>query len=186
MSELVPSASSSADEALRRRRRRTVTKFGLAGLAVLGIGAAATSAAWTDDAWFTGTASAATVELQGASSVTPLTWIDADTVSGAVVIPATAFADLLPGDTVVETLNLRNTSSVPLVVAAPAVVAAGDLFSGAEPATAAVTAPAFPVTLAPGATSAVTLTVAAPEWDDADAAYQGATGTLTVQFTGTP
>lgn len=187
MIETDSSPASPVDGAARRARRRTVTKFGLAGLAVLGIGAAATSAAWTDDAWFSGTANAATVELQGATNIAPLAWLDADTESAAVVIPANAFADMLPGETRTETINIRNISTVALAVPEPAVVTTGDLFSGAEPATVTVTSiPDFPGTLAPNAEQAVSVTVTAPEWDNDDVDYQGATGTLTLQFTGTP
>lgn len=51
-------------------RRRKVTKFALAGIAVLGVGAALTSAAWTDDVFFGGSASSGTAELDGSTNNT--------------------------------------------------------------------------------------------------------------------
>ena len=78
----------------KRRRRAAIVRFGLAGVAVLGVGAAATSAAWTDDAWFAGSASAVEkVELQ-ASVDGGQTWYDADAEGDAVSIPADAFDNL--------------------------------------------------------------------------------------------
>ena len=54
----------------RKRKRAAIIKFSLAGAAVLGIGAAATSAGWTDNAWFSADASAVdpatAINLQGA------------------------------------------------------------------------------------------------------------------------
>jgi hypothetical protein len=40
-------------------RRRKITKFALGGVAVLGVGAALTSAAWSDKVWFGGDADSA-------------------------------------------------------------------------------------------------------------------------------
>lgn len=48
-------------------RRRKITKFALAGVAVLGVGAALTSAAWTDDVFFGGSASSGGIELEGST-----------------------------------------------------------------------------------------------------------------------
>src|SRR4051812_5080499 len=69
--------------------------------------AAPTVAAWTDDAWFSGSASAATVELQ-ASGDTPVTFVDADRLIEAVTVPASTFADLVPGEVRAYTLRLQN------------------------------------------------------------------------------
>ena len=45
-------------------RRRKITKFALAGVAVLGVGAALTSAAWTDNVLFGAPATAGKADLQ--------------------------------------------------------------------------------------------------------------------------
>jgi len=55
----------------RRARRATLTKLALAAVAVLGVGAALTSAAWTDDAWFSAAATAGEVELEGRPVAVP-------------------------------------------------------------------------------------------------------------------
>src|SRR3954451_14063274 len=118
---LVPPEAGSTD---RRRRRRTILKFSLAAVALLGIGAAATSSAWTDDAWFSATASAASVELEG--SLTPGgPYTAADVVGSAIVIPATTFANMVPGEVRTVTVYLHNASTVPLAVPAGTVTATG-------------------------------------------------------------
>lgn len=166
----------------RRKKRAAIARFVLAGVAVLGIGAAATSAAWTDDAWFSANANSATVELQ--ASLDGSTWIDADTSgAAAVTIPPATFANMVPGQTRTVTLHLKNASTVPLAIGAPVVTPTDDMFTGATPATVAVTG--APATLAAGAdtlTAPITLTVTAP--DPWPATYQGKTGSVTIQFQG--
>jgi len=182
MSENITHVPAEQRDEERRRRRGAVARFGLAGVAVLGLGAAATSAAWTDDAWFAGSASAAEVELQG--SIDGATWIDADT-SGtgiAVEVPDTAFADLNEATQASVDLHLRNDGSVPLTLGSASVTTDDTgIFGGTTPATVSVTDPAV-TTLGPGDTTSVTLQVSTP--DGWDASYQGQTGSLTVQFTG--
>ncbi len=46
-------------------RKRPTLRLVLAGIAVLGIGAAITTAAWTDDVFFSATATASSFDLQG-------------------------------------------------------------------------------------------------------------------------
>ena len=101
-----PTDRRDADE--RKRKRAAIVKFSLAGAAVLGIGAAATSALWTDDAWFAAEASAVdpstAIDLQGAYVGTTATPQDSDfataddepgTGTDFVTIPAEVFADAL-------------------------------------------------------------------------------------------
>ncbi|MBO3096289.1 hypothetical protein [Cellulomonas dongxiuzhuiae] len=167
-----------------RRRAGVFLRFGLAGIAVLGIGAAATSAAWTDQAWFAGNATSVTVDLQG--STDGRTWADADTSAAGVVVqvPAAAFDDLNQGADVTVTLHLRNAGTVPLTLGAADVVTdrhrSTSIFAGTTPATATVAGPV--PTLAAGATTTATLRVVTPR--DWPATYQGRTGTLAVTFTG--
>ncbi|UZN04064.1 hypothetical protein [Cellulomonas sp. S1-8] len=183
MTELTTTAPVQDDK--RRRRGGVFLRFGLAGIAVLGIGAAATSAAWTDQAWFAGSASAVTVELQG--SVDGTTWIDADTSAAgiAVAIPESTFAGLNQGADRTYTLNLKNSGSTPLTLGTATVTTDSgtttSIFAGTTPATAAVTGPVA-TTLAAGATTTATLRVTTPAaWP---ATYQGKTGSLTVMFSG--
>ena len=185
MTDHVATQPTTTEQDERRRRRGAFLRFGLAGVAVLGIGAAATSAAWTDQAWFTGSAAAATVELQG--SIDQQTWFDADTTGEgvAVEIPADTFADLNQGENATVTLHLKNAGSVDITLGAATVDVDDEtptsMFAGATPASVSVSTPAA-TTLAPGATTTATLTVETPDdWADA---YQGRTGTLKVTFTG--
>jgi hypothetical protein len=180
-----------APERDRKRRRGTIIKFSLAAVALFGIGAAATSAAWTDDAWFSASATAASVELQGSLSSTT-GFVPADDVATAVVIGASTFANLTPGQVRTVHVYIKNTSSIPLTVVptiASVVPATGNnVFGGLKPAT--YTATLSSGTVAPIAVDAVAdylVTVTAPAWDNTTDAtyYQGATGTLTVKFTGT-
>jgi len=175
----------------RRRRRAAVVRFTLAGAALLGIGAAATSATWTDDAWFSAGASAvdpdSAIVLEGAFNETaPGTqpaddlFQDADEQGSAVVIPASVFADLTAGDTVSTTIWLRNNGTSDLQVAPPVAVADGALF--AEDG-ATVTVTDAPGALAVDEVRPATVTITLPA--DADAAtFGGATGTVAIQLQG--
>lgn len=162
MSTTIDAPTGAARTRRRRRSRAAYLKFGLAGVALLGIGAAATSAAWSDDAWFLADTSGASVELAGSTSAAG-GFVDADTDAGGVRITLTGFTDLVPGDTRTATLYLKNSSTVPLTIALDASTTNGlGVFAGANPATVSVTG--APSTLAAGATSGpVTVTVAAPE-----------------------
>jgi hypothetical protein len=66
-------------------RRRKVTKFALAGVAVLGVGAALTSAAWTDNVWFGGDATAAEFELAGSND--QVSWVIDSTDTATIELP---------------------------------------------------------------------------------------------------
>lgn len=100
----------------RRKKRQPIIAFTLAALAVGGIGAAATSAAWTDNAWFSAPAAAATFNLQ--ASLDGTTWVEGEqTTSNGVTtiqlqVPAAKFANLLPGESRYVDLWVLNESSV--------------------------------------------------------------------------
>ena len=76
-------------------RKRKITKFALAGVAVLGVGAALTSAAWSDSVFFATPSSAATFELEGYNPTTG-GWEEADTAGVAIVLPADAIDQVGP------------------------------------------------------------------------------------------
>ncbi len=94
-------------------RWRAVVPATLGLSLVTGFGAAATSAAWTDDAQFSGSASAASIDLRGSSD--GATWSAADTTGTAVTLDAVT--GLTPDAPVERTLHLWNASSVPLTLA---------------------------------------------------------------------
>ncbi|MFC8190440.1 hypothetical protein ACFUMH_02120 [Cellulomonas sp. NPDC057328] len=181
-----PTPDITADRDERSRKKAAVVRYSLAGVALLGVGAALTSAAWTDDAWFQGEASAVAqddIELQGGLSEAAL--VDADDLSNAVDISVdpNQLANFVPGETRVVTLYLKNDGVVPLdVTGAP--VLEGALFEGAEPVDVSLAADGVVGVLDPAEVTTVDLTLAAPAWDDEDVAYKGATGALTVTFTG--
>ena len=167
----------------KKRKRAAIIKFSFAGAALLGIGAAATSAAWTDDAWFSAAATTPTIQLQGGNGAAPTTWNNADTSGTAVVIPATAFQNLEPGVARSVQISLKNISTVPLIVAAPTVVTSGTIFTGTNPAIVSAIAAPGSLTALTG-TATVTVTVTPPQAWNGSAAYQNATGSITLQFTG--
>jgi len=162
----------------RRGKRRAVVAGALAVLAVGGIGAALTSAAWTDSVFYTADAQAATFNLQG--SLDGQAWVESDDPSDiTLIIPATALADLVPGQTRTVDLWVKNDSTVTANLAAPTAVWSGSTFTADPPATLS----GLVSSLAPGATDMFTLTVTVPgDWDDAN---QGETGTLVVTVEGT-
>jgi anti-sigma factor RsiW len=167
------------------KRRRKIAKFALAGVAVLGVGAALTSAAWTDDVFFAADATSGTFDLQG--SLDGTNWFDVanidDTSVTPIQIPATAFENLAPGDVRVVTLNLRNAGSVDLTLGAPVVTENGALFANAG-ANVGVTVGAYGAsTLAAGAATTFTVTLTVPDWTNTD--YTNLTGDILVAVTGT-
>ncbi len=145
-----------------RTRRAQVLKYVLASGVLLGIGAGATSAAWSDDAWFSSGASSASVELQ-ASTTAAGPWDNADTDPG-VTFGTAAFTNLLPNQTRTATIYLRNHGSTCLNVQAPTITKAAPL-DGTTVNDATVTvSPAVVGPLAPNdaATATVTVTVTTP------------------------
>lgn len=165
-----------------RKRRRKITKFALAGIGLVGIGAALTSAAWSDEVWFRANASAETVDLQG--SVDGTTWLDegypgttSETVP--IPIPSTEFEGLVPGTTRYITVYLLNAGTSTLqLVDPPALVWAPTTF-----ATGLTLNPSFSQTeLAPNAQATLTLELLVPnDWPDTNL---GTTATLTITVTG--
>lgn len=180
----------------RKRKRGAVVKFSLAGAALLGIAAAATSASWSDDAWFKIGASAATVELE-ASVDGGTTWVPADLESGAaeITLDTSAFGNLNQGADEDVTVLLRNAGSVDLDVTQADLNGAtagkaklvGTIFAGLTPAEVAVsftdtTLAAYDeATDTYAETSAVVSLTTSGTWPDT---YQGTTGTITLQFVG--
>ena len=108
----------------RRRRKGVVLRFGLAGLALLGIGAAATSASWTNDAWFNAASSSASVLLDGSATSATGPWTAADTDATGITFAGTTFSLLVPGQTRTATYWVKNSSSTCLNVPAPTVTKA--------------------------------------------------------------
>ncbi|MEU1973292.1 hypothetical protein ABZ477_16690 [Microbacterium sp. NPDC019599] len=182
MSEISTVETGGQPEEQRRRKGRPVIAVGLALLAVGGIGAAATSAAWTDNVFFSAQAQAATFDLQG--SLDGTTWKQSDN-KGAIelVVPAAQLANMLPGETRTINLYVKNLGSVSAALTSSVEWAAGSTFT-TNP-TASVTGLA--ATLSPSTGSAPTdqfqLTVTAPA--DWAATNQGKTGTIIVTVAGT-
>ncbi|MCR6688213.1 hypothetical protein [Cellulomonas sp.] len=165
----------------RKRKRAAIIKFSLAGAALLGIGAAATSAAWTDQAWFSASASGATFELQGKNFASPATFVDADDASAKIVIPSAELAQLVPGATRTLTLTIKNSGSVEQAVTEAHTWLAGAGTFVAAPTVAVAGVPAG--TLAAGAEATVTVTVTTPS--DWAVGNQGKSQDLQLVFTGT-
>lgn len=95
------------DPVTRRRKRKAL----LAGGTVLGLGAAVTLAAWTDDVWVSGSFAAGTFNVEGAVDAAGSDWQEYATPSGPgspgelqFTVNPTA---MTPGDSVYAPLNLR-------------------------------------------------------------------------------
>jgi hypothetical protein len=166
----------------RKRTRRPIAAFALAVLAVGGIGAAVTSAAWTDNVFFAAKAEAATFNLQG--SLDGSTWKESDDQSSIeLTVPASQLANLLPGQTRTITLHVKNTGSVNAALTGTAVFASGSTFTTNPTVAVDGLAATLTPTSGAGATDQFTLTVTAPA--DWAATNQGKSGTIIVTVTGT-
>jgi len=160
----------------RNGKRRPLIAFSLAALAIGGIGAAATSAAWTDNTLFSASAAAATFDLQG--SVDGTTWAQSSAAGSVeLVVPASTFANLLPGQSRQVTLHVKNVGTVGAALTST-VAFAGSTFETAPVAT--VTGLAS--TLTANGSDDFVLSVTAPaDWSPAN---QGKSGTVVITVAG--
>ncbi|WP_421742120.1 hypothetical protein [Cellulomonas sp.] len=169
----------------RRRRKGAAVRFGLAGLALLGIGAAATSANWTNDAWFNAASSSASVLLDGSVASATGPWVAADTDATGIALSSTAFSLLVPGQTRTVTYWVKNSSSTCLNVPAPTVTKAEPL-AGVTANDASVTLSTTAIgNMAAGTVQAITVTVTTPTtWTTTHQNQTSATA-LKIAYTGT-
>jgi predicted ribosomally synthesized peptide with SipW-like signal peptide len=186
-----------------KRKKSTIIRLAIAGVAVLGIGAAITTAAWTDQAWFTAQADAASIELYGAlavdgdcpaapanPAVSTAPYVVADDLTGAVDITLASgtFALLVPGEERAAGICLWNGGDVALSTSLAPIVTAGDaVFAGTDPASIAVEddgAAYATQTIAADAVLPLDVVVTTPgDWDNS---YQGLTsGEIAITFEGT-
>jgi hypothetical protein len=175
-------------------RKRSTLKLVLAGVAIAGVGAAITTAVWTDDVFFSATATASSFDLQGRAVLTPEdAWQDigvpgeTSDVAPIVLDPAVLGA-LAPDETYnvpFELCNIGTTAGTITAVSAP--VIAGELAtSAAGTITATITAPLVGAALASDPTCAtpvvgnlqVVVSAAFP------GTAQGDTGTISFNVTG--
>lgn len=167
-------------EAPAPSRRRTTTKFALAGIAVLGVGAAFTSAAWTDDVFFGGTAEAGEVELQG--STDNVNFVDGDDANSIDLF----IDDFVIGPNSSETHRVwvMNDGDLAIRLATVEANGTGALFS-ATGDTATVTAVSNDADgiLQPGQRASIDVTVSG-DADWSDNSLQGATSAIVVHVQG--
>ncbi|SDH27725.1 SipW-dependent-type signal peptide-containing protein [Agrococcus jejuensis] len=101
--------------ASKRRSRSRKIRAVLAGGLVLGIGAAITLAAWTDNEYATGTFTAGTFNMQGSTTSATTGFSDHTSAAGAAALTFTApFNNLSPGQVVYSPFWVRlaaNTTS---------------------------------------------------------------------------
>lgn len=160
-------------------RRTRVLKIALAGIAILGIGAAITTAAWTDDVFFGADATASSFDLQGAANPTgaacdgTLTYGD-DGLPGdeaEIDITTADLGALSPSETVDVPFCLFNAGSLggTLTTPAPAdITVTGTLFDGGYLTPADITVVLDAATITAGGYVSGTMTVTTPSnWTEA-------------------
>ena len=160
-------------------RNRKITKFALAGVAVLGVGAALTSAAWTDNVLFGGTATSGSIDLEGRVAGSP-TWSP-----GPITIAPATFSDLAPLEPKTVTLEVRNSGDGTLDLQPAAVQdQLGPFFTGATTDDVAITFGGYTdASLAPGESAAFVVTLTPPDWANASQNVTGNSFTVNVQAT---
>jgi len=165
----------------KKNKRRPIVAFALATLAVGGVGAALTSAAWTDNVFFSAQADAATFDLQG--SLDGATWQQSDNKGSIqLVVPATQFAKLLPGQSRTVTLYVKNFGNVNAALASSVEWASGATFTTNPTAAVSGLVTSLTPSGSTGDNDAFTLTVTAPaNWDVAN---KGKAGTVIVTVSG--
>ena len=164
-------------------KRRKVTKFALAGVAVFGVTAAATSAAWSDNVFFGAQAEAAEFELEGRNPTTGL-WEKADGATAQIVLPTGILDQVGPGIADSYPLRIRNNGDLPIYLnQTPIGLTDGALFLGADKAT--VTFGSFSDRVLENRGDEATFTVIVtgdPDWVGSD--YQGLDGTIVISVVG--
>ena len=177
-------------DAITRRK----TKIVLAAVAVLGVGAAATSAIWTDEVFFRGDVTVGTFNIQGATGEAPATWLESniwDGTEAGVTTIELVFADLGPlvaGQTAEWTGLIRNdpTSTVNADVSAITAETVGDALLLPElTVTVAYDVPADALDVAP-TDAPVPFTVTVTLADDAPTTVMGTDGTVIISVVGEP
>lgn len=162
----------------RSGKRRKVAAFLLAAVAIGGIGAGLTSAAWTDNTFFSASAAAATFNLQG--SLDDTAWKESDDKNAIELqIPDTSFAKLVPGESRTVEVFVRTNSNVAATLTATPTWAASTF---ADNPTVEVTGTSTPLA---GDTPSrkLTLTVTAPaNWPTTN---KGKSGTLVLNVAAT-
>lgn len=168
-------------DARKKNKRRPIIAFALATLAVGGVGAALTSAAWTDNVFFSASADAATFDLQG--SLDGKTFVQSDNRDKIeLVVPSTTFAKLLPGQSRTVTLYVKNLGNVSAKLASSVEWSTATNFVEKPGAAVSDLAATLTPATTTGDTDAFTLTVTAPEkWDVAN---KGKAGTIIVTISG--
>ncbi|MFJ4108165.1 SipW-dependent-type signal peptide-containing protein [Oerskovia enterophila] len=174
---------------MQESRSRKI-KVGLAGLVVLGVGVAATSALWSDNVWFQGDVTSSKFNLVG--SLDGTTWLESDDGTN-IELTIPTVENLSPGTPVTKTVYVKNDtdSTNPANLAAPVVevTSTSPELEGALAVTAAYADPAAAANLAPDAQVAITvtytLTIPAGSSAADNAALQGQTADFTIQVTGT-
>jgi len=160
----------STEPTQRRSKRRPIIAFSLATLAVIGIGAAATSASWTDTVLFSASASAATFDIKGSLTNNGTDWIDSNNAGAiALAVPSSTFTNLTPGTTKTVSLYVKHTGSSDMPIVASVAAATGNTFTGLS-----TTLSGAPATLTAGSVATIVLTVSAPTtWDQSNAGKSG-------------
>ncbi|WP_395243624.1 hypothetical protein ACGGZK_16055 [Agromyces sp. MMS24-K17] len=169
-------------------RRRTVLRLALAGVAIAGIGAAITTAAWTDQVFFNATATASSFDLQGRSG-TSGTWLDVGSDVTPITLTSADLGALSPGESIDVPFQLCNAGTAAgTITAVSTPVLGGDLFTtaGAE-ITVTVTAPTVGTAVPsdPSCASPINGTVNITTTATFPAAAMGQSGTIEFDVTGT-
>lgn len=165
----------------RKGKSRPIIAFALAALAIGGIGAAATSAAWTDNVFFSAQAEAASFNLKG--SLDGKTFVESDSAEKIeLVIPADKLANLLPGQTRTIDLWVTNEGTVNAALTGSVAFTASTFAENPKVSVSGLVATLTPVTTT-GATDQFQLVVTTPaDWSTKN---QKATGTIVVTIAGT-
>ena len=175
---------------MQESRSRKI-RAGLAGLVVLGVGVAATSALWSDNVWFKGEVTTSLFNLQGSVTSDEGEFEEGSNEGIALTIPTVE--NLSPGESVTKTVWIKNaddSTHAADLVDTPVVKVTGAAADFLEVTAAYDTSGGKnPDNLAKGDVIPVKVTYAFKDSDTSvtgtNAKAQGKTATITVQVTGT-
>lgn len=172
----------------KRKLNSKAARLSLAAIAIVGVGAAVTTAAWTDSSFLQQHASSSSFNIQASNDgVNFLESADAANPELAISPDADFAENFKPNETRATNIWVKNTGNEVAYVT-PSITSDSPLASGAKPLTATVTSAdtgqdAY-IAVLPGDTERLEVVAVSPDWVDKE--YQGLEGNFTIALDAVP
>jgi predicted ribosomally synthesized peptide with SipW-like signal peptide len=172
----------------KRKLNSKAARLSLAAIAIVGVGAAVTTAAWTDSSFLKQTASTSSFNIQASNDgVNFFESADAANPELAISTDAAFAENFNPNETRTTDIWVKNTGGEVAYVT-PEISSDSALAGGSKPLTATVTAADTRETayigVLPGETKRLEVVASSPDWTGDE--YQGITGDFIIALNAVP